>query len=76
MQVEAHYRHRLKRVRRSITRPALFDDRTQRNATGQLALKLKTPWRDGKAHRVMNPLEFMQRLAALVPPPRTHRHSS
>jgi hypothetical protein len=32
-------------------------------------LKLKTPWRDGTTHLVMNPLEFMQRLAALVPRP-------
>jgi hypothetical protein len=29
-------------------------------------LKLKTPWRDGTTHLVMSPLEFMQRLAALV----------
>jgi hypothetical protein len=32
--------------------------------------KLKTPWRDGTTHLVMSPLEFMQRLAALVPRPR------
>jgi len=30
-------------------------------------LKLKTPWRDGTTHLVMSPLEFMQRLAALIP---------
>jgi hypothetical protein len=30
-------------------------------------LKLKTPWRDGTTHLVMSPLEFMRRLAALVP---------
>jgi len=35
-------------------------------------LKLKTPWRDGTTHLVMSPLEFMQRLAALVPRPRLH----
>ena len=34
--------------------------------------KLKTPWRDGATHLVMSPLEFMQRLAALVPRPRLH----
>ena len=33
---------------------------------------LKTPWRDGTTHIVMSPLEFMQRLAALVPRPRLH----
>ena len=35
-------------------------------------LKLKTPWRDGTTHLVMSPLEFMQRLATLVPRPRLH----
>ena len=35
-------------------------------------MKLKTPWRDGTTHLVMSPLEFMQRLAALVPRPRLH----
>jgi hypothetical protein len=35
-------------------------------------LELETPWRDGTAHLVMSPLEFMQRLAALVPRPRLH----
>ena len=35
-------------------------------------LKLKTPYRDGTSHLVMSPLEFMQRLAALVPRPRLH----
>ena len=35
-------------------------------------LKLKTTWRDGTTHLVMSPLEFMQRLAALVPRPRLH----
>jgi len=33
---------------------------------------LKTPYRDGTTHIVMSPLEFMQRLAALVPRPRLH----
>jgi hypothetical protein len=39
---------------------------------GQVELKLKTPWRDGATYHVMSPLEFMQRLAALVPRPRLH----
>lgn len=30
------------------------------------------PYRDGTSHLVMSPLEFMQRLAALVPRPRLH----
>ena len=35
-------------------------------------MKLKTPWRDGTTHLVLSPLEFLQRLAALVPRPRLH----
>ena len=54
---------------RYITRPALANERVQCNAAGQVVLKLKTPWHDGTTHLVMSPLEFMQRLAALVPRP-------
>ncbi|MBA2593782.1 MAG: transposase [Gammaproteobacteria bacterium] len=34
--------------------------------------RLKTPYREGTTHIVMSPLEFLQRLAALVPRPRLH----
>ena len=44
----------------------------QCNAAGQVVLKLKTALHDGTTHNVMSPLEFMQRLAALVPRPRLH----
>ena len=33
---------------------------------------LKTPYRDGTTHIVLEPLDLMARLAALVPPPRMH----
>ena len=39
----------------------------QINRAGQVVLILKTAWRDGTTHIVMSPLEFMPRLAALVP---------
>ena len=39
---------------------------------GRSEQMLKTPWREGTIHIVMSPLEFMQRLAALVPRPRLH----
>ena len=42
------------------------------NRAGQVVLKLKTPYRNGTTHIVMSPMEFMQRLAALVPRPRLH----
>ena len=65
-------RQALEQLCRYITRPALANERVQTNAAGQVVLKLKTAWRDGTTHLVMAPLEFMQRLAALVPRPRLH----
>ena len=67
MRVEAHDHKRLEQLCRYITRPALPDERVQINAAGQVELKLRTPRRDGTTHLVMSPLEFMQRLAALIP---------
>jgi len=65
-------RRALEELCRYITRPALVNERVQINGGGQVVLKLKTRWRDGTARIVMSPLEFMQRLTALVPRPRLH----
>jgi len=65
-------RRGLEQLCRYITRPALANERVQTNAAGQVVLKLKTPWRDGTTNQGTPPLEFMQRLAALVPRPRLH----
>jgi hypothetical protein len=40
--------------------------------SGQVRCTLKTPYRDGTTHIVLEPLDLMARLAALVPPPRMH----
>jgi hypothetical protein len=50
-----------------LTRSALANERVQMNAAGQVVLKPKTAWRDGTSHLVMSLLDFMQKLAALVP---------
>ena len=60
-------RQALEPLCRYITRPALANERVQTNAAGQVVLKLKTAWRDGTT-RLLS-LEFMQRLAVLVPRP-------
>jgi hypothetical protein len=60
-------RQALEQLCRYITPPALANERVQCTATDQVVLKLKIAWRDGTTNLVMSPLEFMQRLAALVP---------
>ena len=56
------------------TSPALLvaNERFKRNGAGDVVLQLKSAYRDGTTHIVMSPLEFMQRLATLVPRTRPH----
>ena len=68
----ADQRKALEHLCRYITRPAIANERLKRNCAGQVVLQLKSPYRDGTTHIVMSPLEFLQRLAALVPRPRLH----
>jgi len=63
-------RHKLERLCRYITRPAIAHERLKRNSAGDVVLQLKSPYQDGTTHIVLSPLEFMQRLATLVPRPR------
>jgi len=68
----AHQRKELERLCRYITRPAIAHERLKEDGGGNVVLQLKSPWRDGTAHLRMTPLEFLQRLAGLVPRPRLH----
>jgi hypothetical protein len=64
-------RKQLERLRRYITRPAIANERLKHNRAGQVVLQLKSRYRDRTTHFVMSPLEFLQRLAVLVPRPKT-----
>ncbi len=72
MRWRADQRVELEQLCRYITRPAIANERLKRNRAGQVVLQLKSPYKDGTTHIVMEPLEFMERLAALVPRPRLH----
>jgi hypothetical protein len=65
-------RAKLKRLCRYVSRGPLAEDRLTLSASGQVRDGFKTPWRDGTTHVVLEPLDFIARLAALVPPPRRH----
>ncbi|MSQ73074.1 MAG: IS91 family transposase [Betaproteobacteria bacterium] len=69
---ETHQRKELERLCRYITRPAIANERLKRDGAGNVVLQLKSAWRDGTTHIRMSPLEFLQRLTALVPRPRLH----
>ena len=67
---EANQRDKLEKLCRYITRPAIANERLSTNARGQVVYKFKQPFRDGTTHVVLDPLDFIARLAALVPRPR------
>ena len=55
-----------------MSRPPVSTERMALTSSGHVRYQLKTPYRDGTTHVVIEPLDFMARLAALVPPPRMH----
>ena len=70
--VPARDRRRLERLCRYVARPPVATERLSRRADGTLLYRLKHRWRDGTTHVVFTPQELLEKLAALVPPPRFH----
>ena len=68
----AKEREKLERLCRYISRPALAEKRLSLTPSGKVRYHFKTPWRDGTTHVVFEPLDFIARLAALVPKPRVN----
>ena len=40
---------------------------------GQILIRLKRTWMDGTQHLEFSPIELLEKLAALVPPPRVNQ---
>jgi hypothetical protein len=70
--VPARDRRRLERLCRYVARPPVASERLSRLEDGRLLYRLKHRWRDGTTHVVFEPQELLEKLAALVPPPRFH----
>ena len=69
---KARERDKLERLCRYITRPAVSEKRPSLTARGKVRYELKTPYSDGTTHVIFEPLDFIARLAALVPKPRVN----
>jgi hypothetical protein len=68
--VPAGQRERLDRVCRYALRPPVARERLSVTSAGHVRLQLRQPWADGTTHLVFDPIEFLGRLAVLVPRPR------
>jgi len=69
---EAHESHKLEKLCRYITRPAISEQRLSISPQGRVRYQLKTPWRNGTTHVEWDAVDFIAKLAALVPPSRAH----
>jgi len=69
---KAHQRKKLERLCRYIARPAVSEKRLSLTGQGKVRYELKTPYRDGTTHVIFEPLDFIAKLAALVPRPRVN----
>jgi hypothetical protein len=74
VRIEGHDRAGLERLLRYCARPPFALERLQALDEQRLLYRLPKPRPDGCTTLTLTPLEFIQRLAALIPPPRAHRH--
>ena len=69
---EGHQKDKRERLCRYIARPAVAVPRLSLSSTGKVLYTLKTPYRDGTTQVAFEPVDFIARLAALVPKPRVN----
>jgi hypothetical protein len=72
LDIAPNQREKLERLCRCVSRRPIAVQRLALSSSGQVRYQLKTPYRDGTTHIVLDPLDLMARLAALIPPPRMH----
>ena len=75
MSCEGHQKAKRERLCRYIARPAVAVPRLSLSSTGKVVYTLKTPYRDGTTQVAFDrgghpPVDFIARLAALIPKPR------
>jgi hypothetical protein len=74
VRIEARDRAGLERLLRYCARPPFALERLEQLAHDQLVYRFPKPQPDGRTELSLTPLELIERLAALIPPPRIHRH--
>ena len=70
--VSGNDRAGLERLCRYILRPPFAQERLRLRSDGRVALELKQAWHDGTRELVFEPLELLERLAAMTPRPETN----
>jgi hypothetical protein len=67
--IEGAHREGIRRLCRYVLRPPFSVERLFQDVQGR---RVRKPRADGTTHMILTPLEFIEKLAALVPPPKAH----
>jgi hypothetical protein len=70
--ISGHDRARLEKLCRYLARPPIAQDRLTRLSDGRLRYELKKVWKDGTRAIVLDPLDLIARIVAIIPPPKFH----
>lgn len=71
--IQAHQRWKLSRLIRYVARPPIAEERLFVDETGQtIKYVMKNPWTDGTKEIIFSGIEFIEKLASLIPPPNGH----
>ena len=71
--VAHHDRRHLEELVAYMTRPPLANDRLSVDKNGELIYRMKRRFADGTQAILLSPSELLEKLCAMVPPPRAHQ---
>ena len=71
--VAPHDRRHLEELVAYMTRPPLANDRLSVDKNGELIYRMKRRFADGTQAILLSPSELLEKLCAMVPPPRAHQ---
>ena len=72
VRIEGEDRDGLEKISKYLLRPAFAQERLAFATDGRVEYSLRRPRWDGGTKLIMTPVEFLSKLAALVPAPRSH----
>ena len=72
VRVKADERDRLEKLLRYAARPAIALERLSETEDGKILYRLKQRFSDGTSHFLIDPLEFVEKVIAIIPPARAN----
>lgn len=70
--IPAKATRKIEKLLRYTARPPIAQERLSQLPNGKLVYKLKTTYSNGTTHVMFDPIELVEKLVALIPPPRAN----